>query len=106
MVHPQRRTRPPGAMNFVFISPHFPSQYFHFATALRERGVTVLGIGDTPYESLRPELRESLREYFFVPSLNDADALLRATGYLTWRHGRIDRIESLNESWLEVEARL
>ncbi|RYD26076.1 MAG: hypothetical protein EOP87_23335, partial [Verrucomicrobiaceae bacterium] len=37
---PLRRTRPPGAMNFVFISPHFPSQYFHFATALRERGVT------------------------------------------------------------------
>ncbi|MHA7627632.1 ATP-grasp domain-containing protein [Corallococcus sp. M7] len=93
-------------MNFVFISPHFPSQYFHFATALRERGVSVLGIGDTPYESLRQELRESLREYFFVPSLNDSDALLRATGYLTWRHGRIDRIESLNESWLEVEARL
>ncbi|NNC16447.1 ATP-grasp domain-containing protein [Corallococcus exiguus] len=93
-------------MNFVFISPHFPSQYFHFATALRERGVTVLGIGDTPYESLRQELRESLREYFFVPSLTDYDALVRATGYLTWRHGRMDRIESLNESWLEVEARL
>jgi hypothetical protein len=93
-------------MNFVFISPHFPPQFFHFVTALRERGVNVLGIGDTPYDTLRPELRESIREYFFTPSLHDYDALLRATGYLTWRHGRIDRIESLNESWLGQEARL
>jgi hypothetical protein len=93
-------------MNFVFISPHFPPHFFHFVTALRERGVTVLGVGDAPFESLRPELRESLREYFFVPSLLDEDALTRAAGYLTWKHGRIDRIDSLNESWLEVEARL
>jgi hypothetical protein len=93
-------------MNFVFISPHFPPQFFHFVTALRERGVNVLGIGDTPYDTLRHELRESIREYFFTPNLHDYDALLRATGYLTWRHGRIDRIESLNESWLGQEARL
>jgi hypothetical protein len=93
-------------MNFVFISPHFPPQYFHFVTALRERGVNVLAIGDASYDSLRPELRDSIREYFFTPSLNDYDALLRATGYFTWRHGRIACIESLNESWLEVEARL
>ncbi|OJT25226.1 carboxylate--amine ligase [Archangium sp. Cb G35] len=93
-------------MNVVFISPHFPPQFFHFVSALRERGVKVLGIGDTPYDSLHHELRESLSEYFFTPNLNDYDALLRATGYLTWRHGRIDRIDSLNETWLEVESRL
>ncbi len=93
-------------MNFVFISPHFPPQYFHFVAALRERGVNVLAIGDASYDSLRPELRDSLREYFFVPSLQDEEALLRAAGYFTWRHGRLHRIESLNESWLEVEARL
>jgi len=93
-------------MNFVFISPHFPPQYFHFVTALRERGVNVLAIGDAPYDTLRQELRETLREYFFTPSLHDYEALLRATGYLTWRHGHIDRIESLNESWLGQEARL
>ncbi|MBN1206701.1 MAG: ATP-grasp domain-containing protein [Myxococcaceae bacterium] len=93
-------------MNFVFLSPHFPPQYFHFVTALRERGVNVLAIGDAPYDSLRQELRETIREYFFIPHLNDYDALLRATGYFTWRHGRLHRIESLNESWLEVEARL
>src|SRR4051794_14119557 len=93
-------------MNFVFISPHFPPQYFHFAQALRERGVNVLAIGDAPFESLRHELRDAIREYFFTPSLHDYEALLRATGYLTWRHGKIHRIESLNESWLELESRL
>ncbi|AKJ02553.1 ATP-grasp domain-containing protein [Archangium gephyra] len=93
-------------MNVVFISPQFPPQFFHFVTALRSCGVNVLGIGDAPYDALRPELREGLSEYFFTPRLDDYDALLRAVGYFTWRHGRIDRIDSLNETWLEVEARL
>ena len=93
-------------MNVVFISPHFPPQFIHFVFALRERGVNVLGIGDAPHDTLRPELRKALGEYFFTPNLHDYDALLRATAYLTWKHGRIDRIDSLNETWLEVEARL
>ena len=46
----------------------------------------------------------SLTEYYFTPRLSDADAMLRAVGYFTWRHGRIHRIDSLNETWLEVEA--
>jgi hypothetical protein len=93
-------------MNVVFISPHFPPHFVHFVTALRERGVNVLGIGDAPYDALRQELKNVLTEYFFVPRLEDTDAMLRAVGYFTWRHGRIHRIDSLNESWLEVEARL
>ena len=93
-------------MNVVFISPHFPPQFIHFVAALKSRGVNVLGIGDAPYDTLRPELRKLLGEYFFAPNLHDHDAMLRATAYLTWRHGRIDRIDSLNETWLEVEARL
>ncbi|HYI00913.1 carboxylate--amine ligase [Hyalangium sp.] len=93
-------------MNVVFISPHFPPHFLHFVTALRERGIHVLGIGDTPYDTLRHELRGALSEYYFTPRLDDADAMLRAGGYFTWRYGRIDRIDSLNETWLEVEARL
>jgi hypothetical protein len=93
-------------LNVVFISPQFPPHFFHFVTALRERGVNVLGIGDAPYDTLRHELREALSEYFFTPSLHDAGALLRAVGYFTWRHGRIHRIDSLNETWLETEAQL
>ncbi|WP_224363211.1 ATP-grasp domain-containing protein [Hyalangium versicolor] len=93
-------------MNVVFISPHFPHHFIHFVTALRERGVNVLGIGDAPYDALRHELKNALTEYFFVPHLDDKEAMLRAVGYFTWRNGRIDRIDSLNESWLEVEAQL
>ncbi|WP_434379872.1 ATP-grasp domain-containing protein [Melittangium boletus] len=93
-------------MNVVFISPQFPPQFFHFVSALRERGVNVLGIGDAPYDALRRELRDSMSEYFFTPNLNDVDALQRAVGYFTWRHGRIHRIDSLNETWLEVESHL
>jgi hypothetical protein len=93
-------------MNVVFISPHFPPHFVHFVTALRERGVNVLGIGDASYDTLRHELKHALTEYFFVPRLEDADAMTRALGYFTWRHGRIHRIDSLNESWLEAEARL
>lgn len=93
-------------MNVVFISPHFPPHFVHFVTALRERGVTVLGIGDTPYDNMRHELRGALSEYYFTPRLDDVDAMVRAAGYFTWRHGRIHRIDSLNETWLEIEARL
>jgi hypothetical protein len=93
-------------VNVVFISPHFPPQYLHFVAALRERGVRVLGIGDAPQETLPRELQAALAEYYYVPCLGDVDAMLRAVGYFTWRHGRIARIESLNESWLAVEAEL
>ena len=31
-------------INFVLISPHFPSNYWLFARALKNRGVRVLGI--------------------------------------------------------------
>jgi biotin carboxylase len=66
----------------------------------------VLGIGDAPYDALRHELRSALTEYFFTPRLEDMDAMQRAVGDFTWRHGRIHRIDSLNETWLEIEARL
>ena len=93
-------------MNVVFLSPHFPPNLYLFCVRLREQGATVLGIADAPYESLRPELRDALSEYYRVSDLHDLDALTRGIGWLIHRHGRIDRIDSLNEYWLEAEARL
>lgn len=93
-------------MNVVFISPHFPPQFFQFCTALRERGVNVLGLGDAPAETLRPELRAALGEHYFSPRLEHYEEAHRALSYLSWRHGRIHRIDSHNEHWLELEARL
>jgi hypothetical protein len=93
-------------MNIVFLSPHFPPNYYHFCVQLRARGATVLGLADQPYESLRPELRGALSEYYMVGDLHRYDEVLRALGYFTHCYGKIDRIDSLNEHWLESEARL
>jgi len=93
-------------VNVVFLSPHFPPAMFLYCIRLREAGAAVLGIADAPWDSLRPELREVLTEYYRVGDLHDLDALVRAVGYFTGRYGKIDRIESLNEYWLETDARL
>ena len=38
-------------MNFVFISPHFPQNYWNFCERLHRNGARVLGVGDAPYDS-------------------------------------------------------
>ncbi|NLW21128.1 MAG: carbamoylphosphate synthase large subunit [Clostridiales bacterium] len=91
-------------MNFVFISPHFPAHYWRFCAALKDRGVRVLGIADTPYEHLLPQLQASLEDYYQVPSLEDGDAVLRGIGWFISRHGAMDWIESNNEHWLAQDA--
>ena len=93
-------------MNLVFISPNFPTYYWNFCKSLRERGVTVLGIGDAPYDDLVSETRESLVEYYRVNNLQNYDEVYRAMGFFIGKYGRIDYIESQNEFWLELEAKL
>src|SRR5512145_2084408 len=93
-------------MNFVFLSPHFPPNYYPFCVRLSELGARVLGLADAPYDALRPELRGALAEYYRVGDMHDYDGLVRALGHFTHRHGRIDRIDSHNEYWLETEAAL
>ena len=93
-------------MNFIFISPNFPQTYWNFCERLRRRGVTVLGIGDAPYESLSPELKANLNEYYQVESLADYSQTFRAVAYYSYKYGKIDWLESNNEFWLEQDARL
>jgi hypothetical protein len=93
-------------MNFIYLSPHFPPNYYLFCVNLQLLGVTVLGLADEPYELLRPELKAALKEYYRVNDMHNYDELLRALGYFTHRYGKIDRIDSQNEYWLETEARL
>jgi hypothetical protein len=91
-------------MNVVFLSPHFPPNMWLFCQRLQAQGAAVLGIDDAPYDRLRAELRDSLAEYYRVDDLHDLDGLIRAVGWLTHRRGKIDRLESLNEYWLETDA--
>lgn len=93
-------------MNVIHFSPHFPDNYYHFSVGLSNAGATALGIGDAPVDSLRPELKNALTEYYRVDSMEDYDQVLRAVGYFTHRYGKIDRIDSFSEYWLDLEARV
>lgn len=98
-------------MNVLFVSPNFPPQFWLFCAALRAEGATVLAIGDAPAHELSPQLAASLHEYVCVAGMGQYASGLypdihRAVAYLISRHGRLDRIESLNEHWLPLEALL
>jgi biotin carboxylase len=93
-------------MNFVALSPHFPPNYHLFCVHLDRLGIRVLGIADERYELLQPELRSALTEYYRVEDLHDYKALRQACQHFIDRFGKLDRIESHNEYWLETQARL
>ncbi|MGT2836753.1 ATP-grasp domain-containing protein [Streptococcus macacae] len=93
-------------LNFVMISPHFPANFETFAHRLSENGFNTLGIADAPYEELTQGLRDHLTEYYRVDNMEDYDQVYRAVAYFAHKYGRIDRIESHNEYWLELDARL
>ncbi len=93
-------------MNFIFISPNFPTNYWKFCRALKNNGVNVLGIGDAPYDGLTSELKGSLNEYYKVGSLENYDEVYKAVAFFTFKYGRINWIESNNEYWLERDAML
>lgn len=93
-------------MNFIFISPNFPENYWHFCRELKNNGVNVLGIGDCPYDELTNELKDSLNEYYKVSDLENYDEVFRAVAFFTFKYGKIDFIESNNEYWLERDAKL
>ena len=93
-------------MNVVYLSPQFPPQYYQFCQQLKSAGANVLGIADTPFDQLGPEVQQSLTEYYRVDDMHDYDALVRACGFFTHKYGKIDRFDSLNEYWLETEAHI
>jgi len=80
------------------MSPNFPTNYWMFCRELKNNGMNVLGIGEQPYDELKPELKESLNEYYKVGSLENYDEVYRAVAFFTFKYGRID--------WLEQDARL
>lgn len=93
-------------MNFIFISPNYPLRYFKWVESLKKRGITVLGIGDTPYNETSPRLRNALTEYYFLPNLGNFDEMLKACRYFERKYGKIDYLESNNEWWLYQDSRL
>ena len=93
-------------MNYLLVSPNFPISQEFFAKGLKENGINVLGVGSESYDALSQTLKDNLVEYFRVNDLEDYEEVFRAVAFLTYKHGKIDRIESNNEYWLELDARL
>jgi len=93
-------------MNFIYISPNFPDAAWKFCAALKKNGLTVLGIGDQPYDELKKELKAALTEYYKVSNLENYDEVYRGVAHFAWKYGRIDWLESNNEYWLEQDAQL
>ena len=93
-------------MNFIFISPQFPSNYYNFCDRLKRNGFNVLGIADTPYNELTQNVKNSLTEYYKVSSLENYDEVYRAVAFFAFKYGKIDFLESNNEYWLRQDAKL
>ena len=93
-------------MNVLFISPHFPRHFYQFCDRLKVRGVNVLGIGDCGWDGLGANCQNALSDYRSVPSLMDYEAVYRVVAEYIYRYGRIDYVNSQNEYWLELEARI
>ena len=90
--------------NFVFISPNFPLTYWKFCAELKNNGMRVLGIGDSPYDDLPRELKNVLHEYYKVSSLENNDEVFKAVAFFSFKYGKIDWLESNNEYWLMRDA--
>ena len=93
-------------MNYIVISPYYPENFQQFTIELANRGIQVFGIGQEPYEQLGAPLQAALTEYFRVEDLENVEEVKRAVAFLFYKHGPIDRIESHNEYWLELDAEL
>ncbi|MBK0348781.1 carbamoyl phosphate synthase large subunit [Aerococcaceae bacterium zg-ZJ1578] len=93
-------------MNYIVISPYYPYNFQKFSIELKNKGINVLGIGQEPYDQLGSELQGALTEYFRVNNLEDIDEVKRAVAFLFYKHGPIERIESQNEYWLNMDAEL
>lgn len=92
-------------MNFIFISPNYPSGHWKYIAALREAGCNILGIGDAGDETFPAGLRGNLTEYYRVGDLHNYDEVYRACAYYISRYGRPNAIDSLNGYWADlVEA--
>ena len=93
-------------MNVVFLSPNFPDIYWQFCASLKRDGATVLGMGDVPQSALEPQLAGALSDYYYTPDLHNYEDVYRGVAYFSYKHGRVNWLESNNEFWLSTDARL
>ncbi len=91
-------------MNLLYLSPHYPSHYSQFVESLARHGVRVFGISDLPDEALDPRLRNAMSGHYRVEKLENYDQVIQGCGFFNNHTGKIDRVESHLEPWIELEA--
>lgn len=92
--------------NFIFISPNYPDNYWMFCRGLKEMGARVLAVIDTDYNTLNPQLIKHIDECYKVSSFHNYDEVYRAVAYFAFKYGKPNWIESNNEAWLDLDAKL
>lgn len=93
-------------MNYLILSPQSTHMSWEFCERLALNGVNVIGIGQQPKEALSWEVRHVLEDYVFVEKLHHYEELLKACAYLTYRYGKICRIDAFCEANQFSAARL
>lgn len=93
-------------MNFIVISPNYPQNFQEFTVSLAKKGFNVLGIGNESYDELSDKIKNSLKEYYKVSDLHNLDEVKRGVAFFFHKYGVIDRIESQNEYWMELDSQL
>ncbi len=80
-------------MKILFLSPAYPPEMQQFTRGLAAVGASVLGVGDTPAQSLPASVKAALDDYLHVPrSLDEADVTRRLE---QWLRGRwLDAVET------------
>jgi hypothetical protein len=73
--------------------------------ALNSRGIRVLGIGEGNYQEFTNELKSNLTEYQYC-NLSDFESVVKIVSYYENKYGKIDYIESNNEYWLTLDAKI
>ena len=74
-------------MNFVFISPNYPENYWMFCRGLKKYGANVLAVVDTPYDNLKPELKANITECYVVSSFHNYEEVFKAVAYFSFKYG-------------------
>ncbi len=86
-----------GAVNVVFVEPHFPRNQREFVRALAETGAHVLGVGETPAAHLDDQLKGWMSHYEQIGSVTDVGqltAVVRRLQGMVW----VDRLECTIEA--------
>lgn len=91
-------------MNLIYLSPHYPAHFSQFVEALAAHGVKVFGISDLPDDALDYRVRNALTGHYKVSRLENTEEVVGACYHFQHAFGKMERVESHLEPWIELEA--